>query len=65
MEAAAIRHGLTKIRSAGLDFFNLTAIADKMDDEKFGYYLELLDVATELESCTGMSEHALFVCEKL
>ena len=64
METAAIRHGFTKLRSAGLDFFNLTAIADKMDDEKFGHYLELLDVATELESCTGMSEHALLVCKK-
>lgn len=64
MEAAATRHGLIKIRSAGLDFFNLTAIADKMDDEKFESYMELLDVATSLESCTGMSEHALLVCRK-
>jgi len=62
MESAAIRHGFTKIRSAGLDFFGLTAIADKMDDEKFGFYLELLDEATRHESCAGMSEHALLVC---
>ena len=62
MEAVAIRHGLTKIRSAGLDFFGLTAIADKMDDEKFGFYLALLDEATRHESCAGMSEHALLVC---
>jgi len=64
MEAAAMGHGLIKIRSAGLDFFNLTAIADKMDDEKFKAYLELFDVATSLESCAGMSEHALLVCRK-
>jgi hypothetical protein len=50
---------------AGLDFFNLTAIADKMDDEKFGCYLELLDEATNLESCVGMSEHALIICKKM
>ena len=62
MVSAAARHGLSKIRIAGLDFFNLTAIADNMDSEKFGYYLELLDVATSLESCAGMSEHALLIC---
>jgi len=65
MEAGASRHGLAKIRSAGLDFFNLTGIADKMDDEKFEAYLELFDIATSLESCTGMSEHALLVCKKI
>jgi len=64
MEAAASRHGLIKTCSAGLDFFNLTAIADTMDDEKFEYFMELLDVATSLESCAGMSEHALLVCRK-
>ena len=64
MEAAAARHGLTKIRCAGLDFFTLTAIADKMDDETFEIYLELLDEATSHESCAGMSEHALLICTK-
>ena len=63
MEATASRHGLVKIRSAGVDFFNLTAFADKMDDEKFELYMELLDVATKHESCTGMSEHALLICK--
>ena len=62
MEHAANSHGLTKVRCAGLDFFGLTAIADKMDDEKFGHYLKLLDEATSHESCAGMSEHALLVC---
>jgi len=64
MEAAATRHGLSKIRIAGLDFFSLTAIADKMIDEKFEFYLELLDEATSCESCAGMSEHALLICKK-
>jgi len=65
MVSAAVRHGLSKVRIAGLDFFGLTAIADKMDDEKFGLYSELLDEAAELESCAGMSEHALLVCKKI
>jgi ubiquinone/menaquinone biosynthesis C-methylase UbiE len=65
MESAAIRHGLTKIRCAGLDFFGLTAIADNMDDEKFAFYLELLDEAVTHESCAGMSEHALLVCRSV
>jgi len=64
MEEAAARHGLLKVRSSGLNFFNLTAIADKMDDEKFEAYLEILNEAVKLESCTGMSEHALLICEK-
>ena len=64
MEAAAARNGLIKIRSAGVDFFNMTAIADKMDDEKFKIYLELQDEAVNHESCAGMSEHALLVCKK-
>jgi ubiquinone/menaquinone biosynthesis C-methylase UbiE len=64
MKSAAARHGLTKIRTAGLDFFSLTAFADKMNDEKFGFYLELLDQATSHESCAGMSEHALLICKK-
>jgi len=64
MEAAAVRNGLIKIRSAGVDFFNMTAIADKMDDEKFKIYLELHDEAVNHESCAGMSEHALLVCKR-
>jgi len=64
MVSAAARHGLSKVRVAGLDFFNLTAIADKMNDEKFGFYLELLDEAISFESCAGMSEHALLICKK-
>jgi ubiquinone/menaquinone biosynthesis C-methylase UbiE len=65
MVSAASRHGLSKVRTAGLDFFGLTAIADKMDDEKFGFYLGLLDEATSHESCAGMSEHALLICKKI
>ena len=64
METAIARHGLSKVRTVGLDFFSLTAIADKMNDEKFRFYLELLDEATSYESCAGMSEHALFICMK-
>lgn len=63
MVTAAARHGFAKIRTAGLNFFGLTAIADKMDDAKFGLYMNLLDAATNHESCAGMSEHALLVCK--
>jgi len=64
MVSAAARHGLSKVRIAGLDFFSLTAIADKMDNDKFELYLELFDETINLESCAGMSEHALLVCKK-
>jgi len=65
MVSAAARHGLSKICTAGINFFGLTAIADTMDDEKFALYLELLDETVNLESCAGMSEHALMVCKKI
>jgi ubiquinone/menaquinone biosynthesis C-methylase UbiE len=64
MEAAAARHGLSKIRNIGTEFFGTTGIADQMDDEKFELFLEILDEAIKYESCTGMSGHALLVCRK-
>ena len=60
-----VKRLINSMSDSGLDFFNLTAIADKMDDEKFGFYLELLDEAIGLESCSGMSEHALLICRKM
>ena len=65
IENAAARHGLSKIRNIGLDFFGSTGIADKMDDEKFELYLEIFDEGVKYESCTGMSEHAPLICRKI
>jgi len=64
MEAAAARHGLSKIRNMGTDFFVTACIVDKMDDAKFELFMELADEMVKYESCTGMSNHALLICRK-
>jgi len=64
MEAMAIRHGLSKIRNMGTDFFVTKHVVDKMDDDKFALYMEISDEMVRHESCTGMSNHALLLCKK-
>ncbi|MCL2577732.1 MAG: class I SAM-dependent methyltransferase [Defluviitaleaceae bacterium] len=64
MEASAVRHGLTKIRNLGTDFFNNSNIANQMDDEKFELFMEITDEMVKYESCTGISDHAVLICRK-
>ncbi|MCL2079913.1 MAG: class I SAM-dependent methyltransferase [Oscillospiraceae bacterium] len=64
MTESASRHGLTKIRNMGTDFFVTMSVVDKMDDEKFEIYMELADEMVKYESCAGMSNHALLICRK-
>ena len=64
MEKAASKHGLSKIRNLGTDFFITKGVVDKMDDEKFEIFMELMDEMVKHESCTGMSNHALMICRK-
>jgi len=64
MNAAAARHGLTKISNTGTDFFVTQCVVDQMDDGKFELFMELSDEMVKHESCTGMSNHALLICRK-
>ena len=64
IEAAAARHGLTKIKNLGTDFMFTMKIVDDMDDERFELMRPVYDQMTSYESCTGMSNHALLVCRK-
>ena len=64
MEAAAARHGLSKIRNTGTDFFFTISIIDNMDDARFELFMKLSDEMVKYESCTGMSNHALLICRK-
>jgi len=64
IESVAERHGLTKIKNIGTDYFVTMSVVDKMDDEKFALYMELAEEMAKYESCTGMSNHALLVCQK-
>lgn len=64
MNAAAARHGLTRLHNLGTDFFVTMAAVDGMTDEKFELMRPLYDRMTSHESCTGMSNHALLICRK-
>jgi len=64
MEATATKHGLSKIKNMGTDFFITMSVVDKMDDEKFELFMEISDEMVNHESCTGMSNHALLICRK-
>lgn len=64
IESTATRYGLTKIKNLGTDYFVSMCVVDKMDDEKFALYMELAEEMTRYESCTGMSNHALLICQK-
>lgn len=64
MERTANSHGLSVIRNVGLDFYFASNIVNNMSDEQFAAWLVLNDRMAESESCTGLSNHALLVCEK-
>lgn len=57
-------HGLSVLKNVGVDFvFNGTVI-NGMDSTQFEAWLELADCMFESPSCTGLSNHALLVCQK-
>lgn len=64
MNAAAWRHGLTKLKNLGTDFFITMSVVNNMTDERFEVMKPLYDQMTSHESCTGMSNHALLICRK-
>lgn len=64
MEADAKRHGFTKLRNLGTDFFITMSVVDAMSAEQFQIMRPLLDQMATHESCTGMSNHALLICKK-
>ena len=64
MNALAKECGLTKIKNLGTDFFITMSIVNNMTDEQFELLKPLYDNMTSFESCTGMANHALLVCQK-
>lgn len=64
MEKSAKRHGFSKMKNLGTDFFITMSIVNAMSNKKFEWMKPLLDQMTEYESCTGMSNHAILVCQK-
>ena len=64
IELVAAAHGFAKIKNLGTDFFITKSVVDAMSDEKFALLRPLLDQMAFHESCTGMSNHAVLVCQK-
>ena len=64
MNESATRYGLEKIRNLATDFFITMNVVNDMDNDKFELFMELADLMTRHESCTGMSNHALLICKK-
>lgn len=60
----AAKHGFRKLLNLGTDFFVMTDVVNRMDDERFETMRPLYDQMTSHESCTGMSNHALLICRK-
>jgi len=64
IETAAEKHGLRKIKNLGTNFMITKKIVDDMSDERFEVMRPLYDQMTSFESCTGISNHALLICQK-
>lgn len=65
IEYDATTNGLTVIRNAGVGFtFNACDI-NIMGDEKYAAWTEIMDYMFHSNSCTGVSEHAVLVCQNL
>ena len=64
LEAVTTACGLTKEKNLGTDFFVLAKVAKTIEEERFHLLLPLYDAMTSHESCTGMSNHALYIGRK-
>jgi hypothetical protein len=64
MEQSAIKHGLNVIKNVGLDFLIFIYLINNMSEEQFEAWRVLNDRMAESAYCTGLSNHALMVCER-
>ena len=64
MEQSAKEHGLDVIKNVGLDFWIAANIINNMSEEQFSAWMVLNDRMAESAYCTGLSNHALLVCER-
>jgi SAM-dependent methyltransferase len=65
IEQAAISHGLKIVKNVGVDFSFAANLVNNMSDEQYEAWLELNDRMAESAACTGLSNHALLICEKM
>ena len=65
MEHSAKRFGLKVMKNVGLDFMFAANLINSMPEEQFEAWMMLNDRMAESRYCTGLSNHALLVCEKV
>ena len=64
IESVANKYELKKIRNSGINFLITSSVLEQMDNEKRTAFMKLVDKMVEYESCTGMSDNAILVCQK-
>ena len=64
IEEQARSHGLSVVMNAGVNFVFNDDVINEMDSGRFEAWLDLADYAFESPSCTGLSNHAVLVCQK-
>lgn len=56
--------GLTVVRNAGVDYSFSPTDINRMNDEQYAAWAEIMDCMFASGSCTGTSNHAVLVCRK-
>jgi len=64
IEQTAKGHGLSILKNIGVDFFFASNIINNISEEQFAAWMMLNDRMADSAFCTGLSNHALLVCEK-
>lgn len=64
IEKDVVANGLAVIQYSGVDFtFNASDI-NLMDEDKYAAWIEIMDYMFNSSSCTGVSNHAVLICQK-
>lgn len=64
IEQDAAVNGLTVVQNVGVDFMFNASDINNMSDEKYAAWIEVFDYMFQSKSCTGVSNHAVLVCQK-
>jgi len=64
IEQDAAANGLTIVQNVGVDFMFNASDINNMSDEKYAAWIEVFDYMFQSKSCTGVSNHAVLVCQK-
>lgn len=65
IERDVTQNGLDVIRNAGVDYTFSPTDINKMNDEQYAAWTEIMDYMFDNGSCTGTSNHAVLLCRKI